>query len=198
MQRAITTPFVLLEFVNALSFAVYAIFVLEVVGLEPAALGIVFAIASGGFLAGSAVAPWLERRMGAGRAAILGLGLVGASPFTMVLAHADHPLALNLFLLGLPGVVGGFGGIVQWVMLSSLRQAITPERLLGRVYASVGALSGVMTILGALVGGFLGEPQRLGPRGTILVAAIGYTIPFFWTLFGPIRHATTSASSEEA
>jgi MFS family permease len=195
MQRAITTPLVLLEFVNALSFAVYAIFVLEVVGLQPAALGIVFAVASVGFLAGSAAAPWLERRMGAGRAAILGLGMVGASPFTMVLAHADHPLGLNLFFLGLPGIIGGFGGIVQWVMLSSIRQAITPERLLGRVYASVGVLWGVMTILGALVGGFLGEAERLGPRGTILVAAIGYTIPFFLTLFGPIPAATTGGSS---
>jgi MFS family permease len=197
MQRAITTPLVMLEFVNALSFAVYAIFVLEVVGLEPAALGIVFAVASAGFLAGSAAAPWLERRIGAGRAAILGLGLVGASPFTMVLAEADHPLALNLFFLGLPGILGGFGGIVQWVMLSSLRQAITPERVIGRVYASVGVLWGVMTILGALIGGYLGERERLGPRGTILLAAIGYTIPFFWTLFGPIRHATTEGTAED-
>jgi MFS family permease len=158
------------------------------------ALGVVFAIASAGFLSGSAAAPWLERRMGAGRAAILGLGLVAASPFTMVLADADHSLALNLFFLGLPGILGGFGGIVQWVMLSSLRQAITPERVIGRVYASVGVLWGVMTILGALTGGLLGEDERLGPRGTILVAAIGYTIPFFWTLFGPIRHATTAGS----
>jgi MFS family permease len=197
MQRAITTPLVMLEFVNALSFAVYAIFVLEVVGLEPVALGVVFAIASAGFLSGSAAAPWLERRMGAGRAAILGLGLVAASPFTMVLADADHPLALNLFFLGLPGILGGFGGIVQWVMLSSLRQAITPERVIGRVYASVGVLWGVMTILGALTGGLLGEDERLGPRGTILVAAIGYTIPFFWTLFGPIRHATTADGTRE-
>jgi MFS family permease len=192
MQRAITTPLVLLEFVNALSFAVYAIFVLKVVRLPPAALGVVFAIASVGFLAGSAAAPWLERRMRAGRAAILGLGLVAASPFTMVLADAEHPLALNLFFLGLPGILGGFGGIVQWVMLSSLRQAITPEHVIGRVYASVGVLWGVMTILGALVGGFIGGEERLGPRGAILVAAIGYTIPFFWTLFGPIRDASTA------
>jgi MFS family permease len=196
MQRAITTPLVLLEFVNALSFAVYGIFVLKVVRLPPAALGIVFAIASVGFLAGSATAPWLERRIRAGRAAILGLGLVAASPFTMVLADADHPLALNLLFLGLPGILGGFGGIVQWVMLSSLRQAITPERVIGRVYASVGVLWGVMTILGALIGGYLGEPDRLGPRGTILIAAIGYTIPFFWTLFGPVRHATTEGTEK--
>jgi MFS family permease len=155
---------------------------------------VIFAIASVGFLAGSAFAPLLERRMRAGRAAILGLGLVGISPFTMVLAEAEHPLLLNLFFLGLPGIIGGFGGIVQWVMLSSIRQAITPERVLGRVYASVGVLWGLMTIAGALVGGYLGEVERLGPRGTILVAALAYTAPFWWSLFGPLRDATTAGS----
>jgi MFS family permease len=192
MQRAVTAPLAMLEFVNALSFAVYAIFVLEVVELPPAAFGAVFAVASAGFLMGSVIAPRLERRMRAGRAAILGLGLVGLSPFTMVLAEAEHPLWLNLVFLGLPGIVGGFGGIVQWVMLSSIRQAITPERVLGRVYASVGVLGGLMTIAGALVGGYLGEVERLGPRGTVLVAALGYTVPFWWSLFGPLRDATTA------
>jgi MFS family permease len=193
MQRAITTPAVLLEFVDGMSLAVYAIFALRVVNLRPAALGIVFATAAVGFLAGSAVAPTLEQRMRPGRAALLGLALVGISPFTMVLADADHPLVLNLAFLGLPGVVGGFGGVIQWVMLSSLRQAITPERLLGRVFASVGVLGGGMAIIGALLGGYLGAEARLGPRWTILVASIGYTIPFFASLFSPLRDATTAA-----
>lgn len=198
MQRAVTAPLAMLEFVNALSFAVYTIFVLEVVHLQPAALGAILAIASLGFLAGSAVAPRLERRARAGRAAILGLGLVGLSPFTMVLASRQHPLWLNLVFLGIPGIVGGFGGIIQWVMLSSIRQAITPEHVLGRVYASVGVLGGLMTIAGALIGGFLGGTERLGPRGTIFVAALAYTVPFWWSLFGPLRDATTAVSSEEA
>jgi MFS family permease len=129
--------------------------------------------------------------MRTGRAAILGLGLVGLSPFTMVLADVDHPLWLNLVFLGLPGIIGGFGGVIQWVMLSSIRQAITPERVLGRVYASVGVLSGVLAVIGALVGGYLGSEARLGPRWTILVAAIGYTIPFVASLFSPLRDVTT-------
>jgi MFS family permease len=194
MQRALTAPMVILEFVDALSLAVYAIFTLRTVDLRPAALGIVFTTAGLGFLLGSTVAPRLERRMRPGRAALLGLALVGVSPFTMVLADADHPLVLNLVFLGLPGIIGGFGGVIQWVMLSSLRQAITPERVLGRVYASVGVLSGALAIVGALLGGYLAAEGRLGPRGTILVAAIGYTIPFFSSLFSPLRDATTSGS----
>ena len=181
-----------------MSLAVYAIFALRVVNLRPAALGIVFATAAVGFLAGSAIAPKLEQRMRPGRAALLGLALVGISPFTMVLADVDHPLVLNLVFLGVPGVVGGFGGVIQWVMLSSLRQAITPERLLGRVFASVGVLGGGMAIIGALVGGYLGAEARIGPRWTILVASIGYTIPFFASLFSPLRDATTTDTAAPA
>jgi MFS family permease len=197
MQRSITAPAVILEFVDALSLAVYAIFALRVVDLRPAALGIVFTTAGLGFLAGSAVAPRIGQRMRPGRAALLGLALVGASPFTMVLADADHPLVLNPIFLGLPGLVGGFGGVIQWVMLSSLRQAITPERMLGRVFASVGVLGGALGIAGALTGGYLGDESRLGPRWTILVAAIGYTVPFFSSLFSPLRDATTERPDEQ-
>jgi MFS family permease len=192
MQRAITAPQVLLYLVDALSLSVYVIFTLRVVGLSPASLGVVLMVGAASFLAGSAVAPRIERRIGAGRAALLGLALVGASPFTMLLAAESHPLWLNLFFLGFPALLGGFGGIIQAVMLISLRQAITPERAIGRVYGSIGVLGGLMTICGALIGGALGE--TIGPRLTILVAAFGYTVPFFWSLFTPLRTATTAPS----
>jgi MFS family permease len=196
MQRAITAPLVLLYLVDALSLSVYVIFVLRVVRLSPGSLGLVFMMGATGFLVGSAVAPRIERRMGAGRAALLGLGLVGASPFTMVLADAGHPLWLNLFFLGFPGLLGGFGGIVQAVMLLSLRKAITPDHLIGRVYGSIGVLGGLMVIAGASIGGWLGE--TIGPRATVLVAAFGYTVPFLWTLFTPLRTATTEQPAAPA
>jgi hypothetical protein len=33
------------------------------------------------------------------------------------------------------------------------------------------------------------------PRGTILVAALAYTAPLRWSLFGPLREATTGATA---
>ena len=50
-----------------------------------------------------------------------------------------------------------------------------------------------MTIVGAALGGWLGG--TIGIRPTILVAAIGYTVPFFTSLFSPLRTATTDAPS---
>ena len=193
LQRAVTAPSAILALVDALSITVYVIYVLRIVEMPAWGLGVAFMFGSAGFLTGSAFAPRIERRLGAGRAALLGLGLVAASPFTMVLANADHPLWLNLAFFAIPGLLGGFGGILQWVMLASIRQATVPERLLGRVFSSIGVLRAVMTIVGAALGGWLGG--TIGARSTILVAAIGYTVPFLTSLFSPLRLATTDAPS---
>jgi hypothetical protein len=42
------------------------------------------------------------------------------------------------------------------------------------------------------VRGSLGEEGHIGPRGTILVAALAHTIPFWWSLFGSLGDATTA------
>jgi MFS family permease len=195
LQRAVTVPSAILALVDSMSLAVFAFYVLNVVAMPVWALGLAFMFGSGGFLVGSAAAPRIERRLGAGRAALLGLGLVAASPFTMVLANADHPLWLNLLFFAVPGLLGGFGGIIQWVMLSSIRQATVPEQLLGRVYSSVWVLRAVMGIVGAALGGWLGNAERIGPRGTILLVSFGYTVPFILSLATPLRTATTAPTA---
>ncbi|HYY07298.1 MAG TPA: MFS transporter [Actinomycetota bacterium] len=195
LQRSVTAPSALLALVDSMSLAVYVIYVLRTVAMPAWALGVALMFGSAGFLIGSTIAPRLERRLGAGRAALLGLGLVGASPFTMVLANSDHPLWLNLVFFAIPGLVGGFGGIIQWVMLSSIRQATIPERLLGRVFSSIAVLRAVAGIGGAAIGGWLGE--AIGTRPTILVVAFGYTVPFFLSLVTPLRTATTTPAGPE-
>ena len=63
----------------------------------------------------------------------------------------------------------------------SLRQAITPDRLLGRVSASMNLTAGGIGPLGALVGGFLGG--ALGIRPTLALAALGGgALAAFWLL----------------
>ena len=80
--------------------------------------------------------------------------------------------------------------------LQALRQSITPERLLGRVYASASVLGRIMAVIGALLGGFLGE--TLGLRATVAVAAVGYGIPFLYSLASPLRTASSRAEPEPA
>jgi MFS family permease len=194
MQRAITTPRLILDFIDALAAAIFVIYAIREVGLNSALLGTALALAAIGFVVGSLVAPRIERRIGVGAMIVLGLGMVAASPYTMIVAHRGLPNIVNVLFLAIPGWVGGLGGVVQFVGLSSLRQAITRERLLGRVFASASVAGRILTVLGALAGGLLGE--TIGLRPTITVAAVAYSIPFLYSLRSPLRRASRIVDKE--
>ena len=109
-------------------------------------MGLAFALSAVGFVVGSAIAPRFERRFGVDGAILWGLALVGVSPYTMVVANSGLPDWMNVLFFAMPGLIGGFGGVIQHIGLQALRQSITPERLLGRVYASAGVLGHVMMV----------------------------------------------------
>jgi MFS family permease len=68
----------------------------------------------------------------------------------------------------------------------SLRQAITPNRLQGRMNASFRFVNVGMMMFGALIAGFLGE--FIGLRATLVVGAVGMIAPFLRLLFSPVRN----------
>lgn len=193
LQRALTIPRAILDFFDAYSLAVIALYVIRVVRLSPGLMGLAFAFGGAGFVVGSAIAPRFERWLGTGGAILLGLALVGASPYTMVIANRRFPDAVNVLFFALPGLIGGFGGVIQHIGLQALRQSITPERLLGRVYASAGVLQRVLWLVGALTGGLIG--QTVGLRPAVGVLAVGYGVPFFYALASPLRTAEGSTRS---
>jgi len=196
LQRSLTIPRGILDVIDAMSLAIYVIFALRLVGLSPGTLGIVFALVSLGFLGGSLVAPKVERRLGAGPTAVLGLGMVGISPYTMLLADRGHPTWMNVAFLVVPGIVGGSGGILQYIAMNSIRQSITPDAMLGRVFATTGTLRALLSIVGALIGGYLGT--RIGLRPTIAVTCVGYGIPFLYSLVAPFRSVRIRPEAEPA
>jgi MFS family permease len=195
LQRAITTPRLILDFIDALAAAVFVIYAIREVGLNAALLGTALALSAVGFVAGSLIAPRVERRLGIGAMIVLGLGMVAASPYTMILANRGLPIPVNVVFLAIPGWVGGLGGVLQFVGLSSLRQSITPDRLLGRVFASATVASRILTVLGALTGGLLGG--TIGLRPTIAFAAVAYSVPFLYSLGSPLRTASSLVSEEQ-
>jgi MFS family permease len=188
MQRAITIPRAILDFFDAFSASVIVIYVIREVGLSPGLMGLAFALSSVGFVVGSAVGPRFERRFGVARTILWGLALVAASPYTMVAANDALPDWVNVLFFALPGLIGGFGGVIQHAGLQAIRQSITPERLLGRVYASASFVGRVLWLIGALAGGFFGE--AVGLRPAVVVAAVGYATPFLYALASsPLRTA---------
>jgi MFS family permease len=193
MQRAITVSRAILDFFDAFSLSVIVIYVIRVVELSPGLMGLAFALSSVGFVVGSLAAPRFERRFGLAGTILSGLALVGVSPYTMIAANRALPDWVNVLFFAMPGLIGGFGGVIQHAGIQAIRQSITPERLLGRVYASASLLGRVLWFVGALTGGFLAE--MVGLRPAVVVLSIGYGIPFIYALSSPLRTAGEATRS---
>ncbi len=188
MQRALTIPRAILDVLDALSLTVIVLYILREVGLTPGLMGLAFALSSVGFVVGSLIAPRVERRLDVGGMITLGLFMIAISPYTMVIANDALPDWMNVLFFAIPGFIGGTGGVIQHVGLMTLRQSLTPERLLGRVWASANVLGDMMWLAGAILGGVLGE--TLGLRPAVVVAAVGYAVPFLYILSTPVRRAS--------
>jgi MFS family permease len=162
-------------------FAIILVYLVRGLGFEPAVIGLTFSIGAAGFLIGALVANRIRARLGVGRTIILSAMLFG--PGTLLIGVAPPDLALPFIAAGT--FVGGFSGVVYNINQVSLRQAITPERMQGRMNATMRFLVWGTIPIGSLIGGVLGT--TIGLRETILLGgALGF-IPFLFVLFSPVR-----------
>jgi MFS family permease len=162
--------------------AVYVLFLTRTVGLAPAAVGILLAVGGAGGILGALCSGALTRRIGQARA-------IWLVPLCALPGHLLLPLAAPGWRLGLAGfgaAVGWFGIIIYNVAAVSYRQAICPDRLLGRMNASVRFVVWGVIPLGGLLGGALGE--GLGLRGALWVAVTGEAAAVLWVVCSPLRH----------
>jgi predicted MFS family arabinose efflux permease len=157
-------PVFITQFIfNTASFLVLAVFVPYAVrhlGLSATGVGTTLAMYGVGMVAGALSATRVMRRLPFGVVIALGpvIGFIAAGVLALTAFIASAPLAgFGFFLLG--------AGPILWVIsTTTLRQSVTPPRLLGRVSAinimSYGARP-VGAALGAVVGGFYGAEACL-------------------------------------
>ncbi|MFF3003708.1 MFS transporter [Kitasatospora sp. NPDC057940] len=145
--------------------AVQTVFLIRSVGVEPGAVGLVFAVVSIGGLAGATMARRIARRLGSARGLLL-CELVVA-PFILLLPLAGERLPLAVCALAWAVAVGGV--IAGNVLAGSFNQAYCPPEMIGRIRASAATLNYGAIPVGALAGGWLGE--ALGARTTIWIMA---------------------------
>jgi MFS family permease len=100
----------------------------------------------------------------------------------MLIAAATGPLAAALIATGF--AIQGSTSVAYNIIQVSVRQAICPRRLQGRMNASVRFLVWGTLPVGGFLGGVLGS--TVGIRGTLWVAAIGEAAAFIWLLPSPI------------
>jgi MFS family permease len=163
--------------------AVYVLYAVRELGMRPGIIGLIFMVGSVGSLLGAVLADRIARRFGVGSTILGAMALGCIAPILIPLASGQTVGAAALLAAAL--FFGGIGVAISNVHVVSLRQTITPDRLLGRMNASYRSLVYGAIPLGALVGGFLGE--QIGLRPTLLVGALGMSVAWVWVLFSPIR-----------
>jgi MFS family permease len=172
----------LFNFFGNLGFAVLLVFARRELHLSPEFIGLAFMLGNFGPLLAAMTANRISQRLGVGHT-ILFSSVIGG-PMFLIIPFTPHGDAALLFLV--PAFfIGGFTNVSYNIAQVSLRQAITPERIQGRMNSVMRFIVWGTIPLGAFVGGALAS--QIGLKETLIVGGIGCCLPFLPVLFSPVR-----------
>lgn len=172
--------------------AVVLVFGVRELGFGPGALGTIFAIGGISSIIGASYAGWAARKFGFGTALVGGYAVYMLS--ILFIPAAREPLLLAGILLTLAQLGDGFFTMFM-VHESSLRQAITPDRSLGRMNATMRSLGLAALFAGSLVGGWIAG--IIGLRLTIVAAASIGILGAVLLAVSPITSVNTIATADD-
>jgi MFS family permease len=186
-RHAILVPLVLRSVIAhvAGSFygVLYTIFLVQDLHLEPFVLGVVVSAGGVGSLVGSFFAARVIRRLGIGRALIW--SAVGASVLGVLTPLAGGPVLLATVMVLVPQLIGDGLQTIEGVAEVSLIQGVTPDKVLGRVNATLEVFShGIAYPLGALLAAALAE--SIGVRAGIAIGWAGMAISILLLVRSPL------------
>jgi MFS family permease len=162
---------------NGAFLAVEVLYLVGVLALEPGLIGVLLAVGLVGGLVGAVTGGWWMRRFGHGRVVTWSLVVTGPPTLLMTIGSPVW-FAVGMFVMS-------YGAVVYNVAQVSFRQSICPNRLLGRMNASIRFLVWGTLPLGGLLGGALGE--LIGVWPTLVVAVLGVMAAPLWVLTSPLR-----------
>jgi predicted MFS family arabinose efflux permease len=159
-----------------LSFAalmtVYLLFLVRTLQLSGALVGLVLAALGPGAVVGSVLSAVLPPRLGYGVVLVSSAALADATMLGIP-ALRGPTTTVVLLLVAINFVFGVCGQLVD-VTVTTVRQAITPASMQGRVVATLNVVGMGLTPLGSLLGGVLA--QQWGYRTSLLVTALALSL----------------------
>jgi MFS family permease len=179
--RPIAITVAVSNFFNTLAFSIFLVYAVRELELSAQAIGIVFAVGNLGWLGGAAAAGRLSQRLGIGRTLVGSTLLFGPSLLLVPAAPQSQPIPFLVAAL----VLATFGGIIFNVTGISFQQAVTPDRMLGRLNATRRFIVWGVIPLGSLAGGVLAS--QVGLRETLWIGTIGGSLSFLPLLLSPVR-----------
>jgi MFS family permease len=170
--------------------SIVLVYAVRVLHISAVTIGLVFSLANVGVLLGAATGTRIAKRFGIGPT-LIGLAALGGCAYVLI-PLASGSLAIPFLLAA--QLVTGFCGVASNVNGISLLQAITPDRLLGRMNASRRFVVWGVMPFGGLAGGLLGS--HLGIRQAIWIGAVGCSVAFIPLLFSSLRLVATTEDGE--
>ena len=165
---------------GSIIFSIFLVFAVRELELGPGVIGAIFAVANIGYLVGALVANRLSRRFGVGPTIVM-----GASCSVSLLLLAAAPKSNPIPFLIAAQAISSMGIPIYNITQVSFRQAITPERLQGRMNSVMRFIVWGVMPLGSLLGGTLAT--WFSPRTAIWVGAIGMSLAVLPVLLSPVR-----------
>jgi MFS family permease len=194
MLRLIAGSTATSNFFSAMTMAVFLVYAVRERNYSAGVIGVVFTLGNIGALTAAVFARRITETLTLGPAIALSMLVSSLAMLLLGLAPTDHAVAYFVAAY----LVFGFGGTIYNISQVSLRQAITPDRMLGRMNASMRFMVWGTMPFGSLAGAALGT--AIGLRPTLLVAGVGALSAVLWLLNGTIlslRSIPTPASDPE-
>jgi predicted MFS family arabinose efflux permease len=172
-------------------FALFILYAVRTLGFSAGLVGVIFMLVNVGGLAGAIGSGRLVRLFGLGPTLVWAAVLGNVALLTIPLAPVANPLPV--FVVG--ALLGPALGMVYNLNQLSLRQAITPERLQGRMNAVVRFMYWGTMPAGAAAGGALAS--AVGVRQTLFVGAIGGAVAMTPLFASSLRRLRTMPEGAE-
>lgn len=172
---------------NTAAFSIFVLFALEILDVTEVGYGILMSSLVVGSVAGSLSGSAVSRRLGPGTT--LRVAVVSGAALVLVIGLTSNP-----YVVGVMFAIEGFAATVWNVITVSMRQAIIPDRLLGRVNSVYRMFGWGSMPIGAALGGFLGTV--FGLRAPYFVMAGGLAL--MAALTAPLINNRTIAAAKAA
>ncbi|HJU24352.1 MAG TPA: MFS transporter [Casimicrobiaceae bacterium] len=183
------------QVLHHMQIAVLILFATRELGLSAGTIGLAYMAGGVGCVIAASSAERLSRRFGVGAAIVYRLLLTAFGWQAFGLIHGSPATAT--LLLGGAMLLFDFGAVLYAINYLALRQALTPDRLLGRMTATMRFVTVAVAPLGSLVGGALAT--AIGLRHTLwVVGSLGIALCLVALRFSPVRlHRTLPVAASD-
>jgi MFS family permease len=165
--------------------AVLLVYLVREMGMTADAVGLAFSIGATGALLGALLANRISGRLGVGPTIIVFAALSGPALLPLAAAPVGTQVPTLVGFVAFYGFAAGLSSVVYNVAQVSLRQAVTPTRMQGRMNATMRWFVWGTIPIGGVLGGVLGSV--LGVRTVLVVGVVGETLAVLPVLFSRVR-----------